>query len=203
MIMKNYILILLSVFVSSFVFVSCDDIETDEEPGGTSVEKMAGHWTVTFEQSLDEYSYLFGYSTENPNLTSKSVDDLNALEWDDVYGNGKVSVYTYNTAANTNDVMWFSDYPASSDDASFWDYKLKVDVDYDAKSFSCSTTANTSYEPCDITVIGGKVLEGAATTPRGAAADSIVAYVMFSDDNYGFTYMKMSGYRYTGFDEDK
>ncbi len=200
--MKKYILILISVMAVSFSFVSCE-VETDEEPGGTSVEEMAGQWTVTFEQSVDEYDYIFGNTTDDPALTSKTAEELDALEWDDIYGTGKVSVFTYNTAANTDDVMWFSDYAASSSDATFWQYKLKVDVDYDAKTFSCASTANTSYEGCDVTVLGGKVLEGAATTPRGAVADSIIAYVMFSDDSYGFTYMKMSGYRYTGFDEDK
>ncbi len=200
--MKKYILILMLVFSFSFSFVSCD-VETDEEPGGTSVEDIAGQWTVTFEQSIDEYNYLFGYSTEDPDLLSKTVSELDGLEWGDLYGAGKVSVYSYNTAENTDDVMWFSDYAASSDDASFWQYKVKVDVNYEASTFSCASTPNTSYDGCDVTVIGGEILKDAATTPRGAAADSIIAYVMFSDDGYGFTYMKMSGYRYTGFDEDK
>jgi hypothetical protein len=47
------------------------------------------------------------------------------------------------------------------------------------------------------------VLEKAATTPRGVAADSIVAYIKYSDDGNGFTYMKMSGYRYTGYEADR
>lgn len=201
MIMKKYILFLIAICSFTLCLVSCE-VETDVEPGGTNVEKMAGQWTVTFEQSMDEYYYIFG-GEANPDLDSKTADELDALEWSDLYGSGKVSVYTYNTSANEDDVMWFSDYAAKSDDASFWQYKIKVDIDYSAKTFDCATTANTSYDGCDITVIGGKILEGAATTPRGAAADSIVGYIKFSDDGYGFTYMKMSGYRYTGFDEDK
>jgi hypothetical protein len=198
--MKKYILILFSVLLMSSAFVACD-VETDEVAESTNVVKMAGHWTVTFEQSVDEYYYLFG-GEEDPVLDSKTANELDALEWADIYGSGKVSVFTYNTAANTADEMWFSDYAASSSDASFWDYKLKVDVNYETGTFSCETTPNTSYEGCDITIVGGKILEGAATTPRGAAADSIVAYVKFSDDSNGFTFMKMAGYRYTGFDAD-
>lgn len=197
--MKKYILMML--LAGLFGLVSCE-VETDEQPGGTNVEKMAGHWTVTFEQSVDEYHYIF-YGAANPDLDSKTAAELDALDWADLYQVGKVSVYTYNTADNSATEMWFSDYPAKVGDYSFWKFKLKVDLDYKNKTFSVATTENTSYSPCDITVIGGKVLEGAATTPRGAVADSIVAYVKFSDDSYGFTYMKMSGYRYTGFDEDK
>lgn len=198
--MKKYILILL--FAITFGFVACE-VETDEEVGGNSVEKMAGEWTVTFEQSIDEYYYIFGYSETDPDLDSKTAGELEDIDWADVYGAGKVSVFTYNTAANTDDVMWFADYAADADDYTFWMYKVKVDLDYEARTFSCDATANTSYDGCDVTVLGGKVLEDAATTPRGAVADSIIAFVKFSDDYYGFTYMKMSGYRYTGFDEDK
>lgn len=60
---------------------------------------------------------------------------------------------------------------------------------------------NTSYE-CTVTIDGGKVLEGAATTPSGAKADSIVFYVSFSDDEDPGTKYKVSGYRYTGFSAD-
>jgi hypothetical protein len=33
-------------------------------------------------------------------------------------------------------------------------------------------------------------------------ADSIVFYIKFSDDDYGFTYTKASGFRRTGFPAD-
>jgi hypothetical protein len=199
--MKKYILILLSVFLVSATFVACD-VETDIEPRGTNVQDVAGKWTVTFEQSIDEYNYIFG-DAENPNLEAKTVEELEAIEWADLYGSGKVSAFTYNTAYNSSSSMWFSDYAASADDASFWQFKIKVDVDYAAKTFSAATTPNTSYEDCDVTIIGGEVMLDAATTPRGVVADSIVAFVKFSDDSNGYTYMKMSGYRYTGFDDDK
>lgn len=56
---------------------------------------------------------------------------------------------------------------------------------------------NESYEGCDVTIDGGKILLEAATTPHGTPADSIVYYVSFSDDEPGMRY-KVSGYRYTG-----
>lgn len=184
--MKKYISMMLLAL--SFGFVSCD-VETNEDAGGTSVENVAGHWTVTFYQSGTQMD-----------LTKKTSTDLDALkDWS--AASNKVSIYTYNTADNLNNVMWFSDYSAKSADASFWKYKIKVNVNYAAKTFSCDTIANTSYTGCNITVVGGKILPGAATTPRGAKADSIVAYVQFSDDSKPNVY-KMTGYRYTGFSAD-
>lgn len=197
--MKKYILLLLAIVTVGMV--ACD-VETYTDPEGTDVELMTGEWTVTFEQSLDEYYSIF-YGYTDPELTSLTSEELDSLSWADVYGAGKVSAFTYNTSSNTTDSLWFADYAADADDATFWQYKIKLPIDADEYTFSCETTENTSYDGCDITVLGGKIMEDAATTPRGYAADSIVAYVYFSDDYYGFTYMKMSGYRYTGFDEDK
>lgn len=184
--MKKYISMMLLAL--SFGFISCD-VETNEDAGGTSVENVAGHWTVTFYKSGAQMD-----------LTKKTNADLDALkDWS--AASGKVSIYTYNTADNQNNIMWFSDYAAKSSDYSFWQYKIKVNVNYAAKTFSCDTISNTSYDGCNITVVGGKILPGAAITPRGAKADSIVAYVQFSDDKKPYVY-KMSGYRYTGFSAD-
>ena len=69
---------------------------------------------------------------------------------------------------------------------------------------------------CNITITDGKILKGAATTPSGMPADSIVFYVEFDDDYtlddegnvvyapeyYGFKNYRVSGYRYTGFTND-
>ena len=42
----------------SFGFVSCDT-ETNEEPGGTNVQKMAGRWNVQVDivDESDDYDY--------------------------------------------------------------------------------------------------------------------------------------------------
>ncbi len=196
--MKKYILLLIAVIAIGFV--ACE-VETDEVAGGTEVELMTGEWTVTFEQSMDEYYQIFG-GAEDPELLSMTSDELDSLSWSDLYGNGEVSVFTSNTASSSVDSMWFGDYAADPDDYTFWQYKLKVAIDNDANTFSSDYADNIAYDGCTIKVLGGKIFEDAATTPRGYAADSICAYVYFSDDYYGFTYMKMSGYRYTGFDED-
>jgi hypothetical protein len=188
--MKKYISMLFAA--CAVIFCSCD-AETDEEPGGTAVEKMAGTWTVTFEQSVDEYYAIFGGAAD-PNLESKSAEELDKIDWEDIYGVGKVTIMTFNTAANDNDKMWLQD-------DNFWGTQIKCDIDYEARTFEASE--QEVYDGCKMKVIGGKVLEKAATTPRGVAADSIIAYVKYSDDNYGFTYMKMSGYRYTGYSEDQ
>ena len=50
--MKKYLILFLTVL--AFSFTSCDE---DTEPGGTAVEKMAGDWWVTYQQSVDEYNY--------------------------------------------------------------------------------------------------------------------------------------------------
>lgn len=188
--MKKYILFILTASV--LAFASCD-VETNEEAGGTAVEKMAGTWTVTFTQSVDEYEYLFEGGT-NPQLDAKAPAELDKLQWEDMYGTGKVTVLTSNTAANVATEMWLID-------KNFWNTQVRCNVNYGERTFECRN--QTPYEGCTMDVIGGKILEGAAVTPRGVAADSIIAYVKYSDDQQGFTYMKMSGYRYTGYAEDK
>lgn len=186
---EKIVLYILSCFC---LFTSCD-VETNEEPGGTNIEKMAGTWTVTFEQSVDEYNSITS-GTANPNLESMTAEQLDKLSWEDFYGVGKTTIMTSNTAANTDSEMWFID-------KDFWGTQVRCDVKYNERTFTCAD--QEAYEGCIVDIIGGKVLEGAATTPRGMAADSIVAYIKYSDNTDGFTYMKMSGYRYTGFSEDR
>ena len=57
-----------------------------------------------------------------------------------------------------------------------------------------------------LTITNGKILPGAATTPSGMPADSIVFNVTFNDDtyptDYGFDSYRVAGYRYTGFTKD-
>ncbi len=192
--MKKYFLLIAIAIATGFT--SCD-VYTDEEAGGTSVEKMAGTWTVTFEQSYAEYQYLIEGTGADPQLTSMTPEQLDQQEWVDAYGVGKVTVMTSNTAANVDTEMWFVD-------NSFWGTQVRCSVDYPNRTFECTDQTPLNYDgDCIVNIIGGKVLEGAATTPRGMAADSIVAYISYTDDQYGFTYMKMSGYRYTGFPEDR
>ncbi len=185
--MKKYLFMLFAAF--SFLFVSC---ESETEPGGTAVEKMAGDWVVNYYQSVDEYLYLFEDEGSMPN-----ENDLENWDWDFIYDDAHSFLYTYNTAANVPTEMFITDKDA------FWGFNVKATVNYAARTFECPTTKNLAYDPIDVTIVKGKIMEGAATTPSGMPADSIVFYIKFSDDNYGFTYTKVSGFRRTGFPADE
>ena len=145
--------------------------DNDTEPGGTAVEKMAGDWWVTVNAFID------GKEVEDP------------------FGAGHLQMSTYNTASNSETEMWLDDL------GNFWEYKLKVNVNYAARTFSTTGFVdNVTYES-KVKITDGKVLEKAATTPSGMPADSIVYMVQFDDDEDGLTY-KVSGFRRTGFPAD-
>lgn len=176
-----------------FSFVSCD-VETDEEPGSTNVVKMAGRWEVTIDMC-----------DSNGQILAK-----------DPYKIGIIEVQTYNTAANETNKMWISDLQ------NFWDFTFKMDVNYQARTFSATDVLyNTNMEkiaaaiaagekPVDkngdpliaekATIINGKILEGAAKNLHGKDNDSIVFDISFTDDEPGTIY-RMAGQRYTGFKE--
>lgn len=164
--MKKYVIILFAAL--SFSLVSCEETET--EPGGTAVEKMAGDWIVTWESKNDQGV------------------------WEDVLG-GTVALNTYNTAANVPTEMWLKE-------GYVLNVPLKVSVDYNARTFKSlsDATVNSAAFGGEITfsITEGKVSEGAATTPSGMPADSIVFFVNVKDDG---TY-KIAGFRRTGFPED-
>lgn len=145
--------------------------EDETEPGGTAVEKMAGDWWITVDAIVD------GKEVEDP------------------YGVGHLQMTTYNTANNSNTEMWLDDL------GNFWEYKVKVKVNYAERTFSTEGFAdNVAYES-KVKITDGKVLENAAKTPSGMPADSIVYMVQFYDDDNGLTY-KVSGFRRTGFSAD-
>ena len=104
-------------------------------------------------------------------VTVDAVDEGGNVITEDFNGIGHILMNTYNTAANTPTEMYVDDI------GHFWEYKVRV--------------------KCDVTIDGGKILLGAATTPHGTPADSIVYYISFSDDEPGMRY-KVSGYRYSG-----
>ena len=43
--MKKYISMMAMALMLSMSFTACD-VETDEKPGGTNIEKMCGYWDV-------------------------------------------------------------------------------------------------------------------------------------------------------------
>lgn len=162
--MKKYIILLFATL--SLSLTGCE--ETDIEPGGTAVEKMAGTWYVTWE--------------------AKDAQGV----WQDILG-GTVEVDTYNTAANIPTEMWLYE-------TYMLDIPLKVSTHYDARTFEMAeTTITVGDAPMTLSITDGKVLEGAATTPSGMPADSIVFFVNIQGDD---TY-KVAGFRRTGFAEDE
>ena len=80
--MKKFIYILSLSFMASFSLTSCDP-ETNEEPGGTAVEKMAGYWDVNVYGVTD---------------AGEPVIDF-----------GPATIYTYNTVDNSSTKMWLDD----------------------------------------------------------------------------------------------
>ena len=182
--MKKYIL--LASFFTALFAVSCSPY-TDEEPGGVAVQDLCGTWTVTIEGSFGEYK-------GQKDLGAMGKAELDAVDdWADLHGVGKTVIRTYNTANNDKDLIWF-------DDDNFWGEKFKIGCNYGNLTFESDSVEAESGSGCVAVMRYGQVLKGAATTPRGSKADSIIVYV-FYNDGYDFTY-KFSGHRYTGFSDD-
>lgn len=198
--MKKYFSFALMAVALSFGFVGCD-VETDEEPGGTNVEKMAGRWEVSVSQ-VDE----------NGNVV---------YEPEDLFGIVDVDLLTFNTAANSSTEMWIDD------DGNFWEFKFKMPINYALGTFSVDNIPyNADFQeiadmiaagnvPTDeegnplaaetATITDGKILYGAGHNIHGMPTDSISFYITFSDDPYAarFGYAKhhVAGIRYSGFYE--
>ena len=168
--MKKYISFALMTIALSFGFVSCD-VETDEEPGGTNVQKMAGRWEVTVD----------GYDTEGK-------------LYKDPYKMGVIEIRTYNTADNGITQMWLDDVNH------FWQFKFKTNINYEARTFSNEAVDYDADASGKAVVTNGKILEGAAKNLHGMPNDSIVFDIKFDDDDYELVY-RISGQRYTGFSE--
>ena len=170
MIMKKYISFFVTTLVLSLGFASCS-VETDEPAGGTAVEDMCGHWVVT----VDAY------------------DSDGELLAEDPYEMGEWNTLTYNTANNDNNVMWLTD------NSEFWDYTVKVSVDYNAKTFSCDHvyiyTNDGEDQFCNI--FDGKIIKNGGTNVNGKPTDAIEYKIEFTDDP-GTVYF-VHGVRYAGF----
>ncbi|MCC8112645.1 MAG: hypothetical protein LIP03_01375 [Bacteroidales bacterium] len=170
--MKKLIYMILAIGVLGFA--SC----SQEEPGNTAVQPLAGQWYVTFD----------------------GVDADGNVVWEDPFEMGHVFTLTYNLASNVDNQMFVSD------EGNFWEYKVRVACDVNSLTFGNTDFADNEYYDSQVKLYDGKILKGAATTPRGMPADSIVYYVIFDDDpyiDYGYwSAMRVSGYRYTGFVED-
>ena len=148
------------------------------EVGGTATQALAGEWYVT----------------------ANVVDENLEVLAEDFFGMGQFHVNTYNTAANVPNEIWVDDL------GNFWEFKVKATANVDNYTFSTPDSVANAYYDCKVLIEGGKILPGAATTPHGTAADSIVFYVSFDDDpypaTYGYAKYQFTGYRYTGLASD-
>lgn len=151
-----------------------------DEIGGTNGEKTAGEWYVT--------------------LVAVDAEGNVVYEDDELFGIGHFHLDTYNTSTDNPNEMWIDD------NENFWETKGKISVDPNALTFSGTDVQNEYYDS-KFTVANGKILLGAATTPSGMPADSIVFNLNFSDDDYpedlGFSSYRVAGFRYTGFEADE
>jgi len=168
--------VLFLIMVVGAFLASCEK----DKIGGTETQKIAGDWSVTVDAAAADGSVVY----------------------EDIFGMGHINILTYNTEKNVPNEMWV-------DDAGiFWDFQVLVNLDNANATFSTDNNdyvENNAYDS-KVKITNGKVLYGAAKTPSGMPADSIVFYVSFDDDDYpaqyGYEDYKISGYRYTGFAND-
>lgn len=147
-----------------------------KEIGGTATEAMAGEWIVSY----------YGIDSAGNNV------------YDDPFGWGHYHLDTYNTSKNGTSQMWIDDHDNS------YGFKNLIDINLKEMTFSADEVIELYYgDTLDIT--NGKIIYGAATTPSGTAADSIVFDVLFKGDQYAGVFwerIRISGYRYTGLTSD-
>jgi len=112
------------------------------------------------------------------------------------WSSGYTHFSTYNTAANSSTEMYLDDLE------SFWEFKGKVTVDLNSKSFSGKDVENQYYDS-KFTVTDGKLnVKGTTAPASGTVADELTFKVTFSDDDDELVYL-FSGYKKTGFLEDE
>lgn len=175
--MKNKLLYMAVFLTGLLLATSCKK----DEIGGTLAESMSGEWYVT--------------------VVAVDADDNLVYSDDEFFGLGHIHLDTYNTSSNSVTEMWIDD------NGNFWEFKGKVDIDMNAMTFSTSDSVQNLYYDMKFMIENGRILKGAATTPSGMPADSIVFNVNFNDDtypvDYGFTSYRVAGYRYTGLVNDE
>ncbi|CAG5002924.1 hypothetical protein DYBT9275_03000 [Dyadobacter sp. CECT 9275] len=120
---------------------------------------------------------------------------INVLVDGEDIGAGFNLITTSNTAANNDTDLLL-------DDHELWPAKIVAKVNLPAMTFNAAPGLSNMYSPTiKVSVIEGKVLKGAATTPGGNKTDSIYVKFEFSDDPG--TQYEYAGYRRTGFQEDE
>ncbi len=162
---------------SALLLSSC----AKEEPGGTAVEQMAGQWYVE--------------------VVGCDADGSVLYEDEDLFGLGRFILLTYNTNANSSSEMYIDD------QANFWEFKVRVDINQNDMTFSNAKGTKSEVVDYEIeTVISnGSIVKNGTKTSSGRVADAIEFDIAFEDDDYAGVYydhLHIRGWRYTGFTED-
>ena len=149
------------------------------EPGGTATQEFAGQWQVV----------------------CYAVDANEDVLYVDPFDVGEFMAMTYNAMQNYPDSIFFS-CPCDPDH----EFTALVPVTKAGK-FGLDDTDFLNYESGNaVSVWGGEILKGAATTPSGMPADSIhVSFNVAGDAYVGAVYdhLVIAGFRYTGFKADE
>ena len=143
-----------------------------EEVGGTAVQDMCGEWYVMVD----------------------GVDSNGNVVEEDPFDMGYFELYTYNTNSNVPTEMYVDD------QGNFWEFRVKVNVDYAQKTFNVTAAPNDYYD-MTMDVLNGKIVKDGATSQAGYTADAISFMVVFDDDDYVgeyYDYLWIHGYRRTG-----
>lgn len=149
--------------------------------------------------------------TEDPEVWDSKVLDLSG-DWfvrydheeygEDPFGKGFKPLMTFNTAKDDGTEIWITD------DGSFWDYKVKVNVNASNLTFGSDQALVNSVDGYEIGVkiMNGKIIKNAVTQPSGYVSDSIYFEIWFEDleDQTGIANDKLlvGGFKRSGFTED-
>ena len=171
---QNITRAILVLFVLT-AFTACDETG-DTNPGGTSVEKMAGDWyvqTLVDGEVLIDYKLLSTYNTAANNGSEMWIDDHKGIYW-----------FKFKTPVNIEALTFTGSNLASS----------VIDDD--------STTPDVieTYD-INVNITNGKIIKNGATSTGGHTVDAISFDAEFSDDPG--TIYQIVGYRRTGFLEDE
>ena len=109
--MKKYI-IQMAAAAFALMGLSACDVETNEKPGGTEVEQMAGFWDVRVHEVNAD-----GTLTQN------------------AFGGSTYNLQTYNTVENTADKMWVNVSVGKK-----WSLLLVTPINYGARTFACQNS---------------------------------------------------------------
>ena len=109
---------------------------------------------------------------------------------------------------NAKDSIWVSDTPEHN----LLGFQVKVPCNLEKLTFGSDNEEVNIYGPSDYIgqmaiIKNGKILKGAAKTPSGMPADSIIFEVKFPEDAiaayYSCDHYLASGFRYTGLAADE